>query len=145
MPERADRATSGPHTPVMSAGSRPTEQAAHARTTVLAWVAAGVARDLSGSAAWLAAGEPITVDPLALTAVRVVPGDLIARARPRNAGIGRALFISPFTVRNHGSSIVAELQVSNRRQAMLRARAAPGHNAADRVGRPTIAGGAGDQ
>ena len=40
-----------------------------------------------------------------------------------NAEIGRALFISPITVRNHVSSIFAKLQVSNRRQAMLRARA----------------------
>jgi DNA-binding NarL/FixJ family response regulator len=44
-----------------------------------------------------------------------------------NAEIGRALFISPITVRNHVSSIFAKLQVSNRRQAMLRvARPAPG-------------------
>ena len=40
-----------------------------------------------------------------------------------NAEIGRALFISPITVRNHVSSILAKLQVSNRREAMLRARA----------------------
>ncbi|WP_324277145.1 helix-turn-helix transcriptional regulator [Blastococcus brunescens] len=40
-----------------------------------------------------------------------------------NAEIGRALFISPITVRNHVSSIFAKLQVSNRRQAMLRVRA----------------------
>jgi DNA-binding NarL/FixJ family response regulator len=46
-----------------------------------------------------------------------------------NAEIGRALFISPITVRNHVSSIFAKLQVSNRRQAMLRARASPGQNA----------------
>jgi DNA-binding NarL/FixJ family response regulator len=39
-----------------------------------------------------------------------------------NAEIGRALFISPITVRNHVSSILAKLQVTNRRQAMLRAR-----------------------
>lgn len=39
-----------------------------------------------------------------------------------NAEIGRALFISPITVRNHVSSIFAKLQVTNRRQAMLRAR-----------------------
>ena len=49
-----------------------------------------------------------------------------------NAEIGRALFISPITVRNHVSNIFAKLQVSNRRQAMLRARAGPGHNALDR-------------
>lgn len=41
-----------------------------------------------------------------------------------NADIGRALFISPITVRNHVSSIFAKLQVTNRHQAMLRARAA---------------------
>ena len=40
-----------------------------------------------------------------------------------NAEIGRALFISPITVRNHVSSIFAKLQVTNRRQAMLRVRA----------------------
>ena len=40
-----------------------------------------------------------------------------------NADIGRALFISPITVRNHVSSIFAKLQVTNRHQAMLRARA----------------------
>jgi DNA-binding NarL/FixJ family response regulator len=39
-----------------------------------------------------------------------------------NADIGRALFISPITVRNHVSSIFAKLQVTNRHQAMLRAR-----------------------
>jgi DNA-binding NarL/FixJ family response regulator len=38
-----------------------------------------------------------------------------------NPEIGRALFISPITVRNHVSSIFAKLQVSNRQQAMLRA------------------------
>ena len=40
-----------------------------------------------------------------------------------NADIGRSLFISPITVRNHVSSIFAKLQVTNRHQAMLRARA----------------------
>jgi len=48
-----------------------------------------------------------------------------------NAEIGRTLFISPVTVRNHVSSILAKLQVTNRRQAMLRVRAAEG------VRRPT--------
>jgi DNA-binding NarL/FixJ family response regulator len=41
-----------------------------------------------------------------------------------NQQIGRALFISPVTVRNHVSSILSKLQVANRQQAMLRARAA---------------------
>ncbi len=36
-----------------------------------------------------------------------------------NQAIGRALFISPITVRNHVSSILAKLQVTNRREAML--------------------------
>ena len=49
-----------------------------------------------------------------------------------NQQIGRALFISPITVRNHVSSILSKLQVSNRQQAMLRARAA---------GRGDLAGG----
>jgi DNA-binding NarL/FixJ family response regulator len=40
---------------------------------------------------------------------------------------GRPLFIPPITVRNHGSSIFAKLQVSNRRQAMLRARVGRDH------------------
>jgi DNA-binding NarL/FixJ family response regulator len=40
-----------------------------------------------------------------------------------NADIGRALSTSPITVRNHVSSIFTKLQVTNRRQAMLRARA----------------------
>ncbi len=39
-----------------------------------------------------------------------------------NAEIGQHLFISPITVRNHVSNIFAKLQVTNRRQAMLRAR-----------------------
>jgi DNA-binding NarL/FixJ family response regulator len=39
-----------------------------------------------------------------------------------NGDIGRMLFISPITVRNHVSSIFAKLQVTNRRQAMLRVR-----------------------
>jgi DNA-binding NarL/FixJ family response regulator len=39
-----------------------------------------------------------------------------------NQQIGTALFISPITVRNHVSSILAKLHVSDRRQAMLRFR-----------------------
>jgi DNA-binding NarL/FixJ family response regulator len=41
-----------------------------------------------------------------------------------NVEIARALFLSPLTVRNHLSSIFAKLQVTNRQQAMVRARAA---------------------
>ena len=39
-----------------------------------------------------------------------------------NQQIGELLFISPITVRNHVSSILAKLQVTDRRQAMLRVR-----------------------
>lgn len=48
-----------------------------------------------------------------------------------NQEIGRALFISPITVRNHVSNILTKLQVSNRREAMIRARAA--HDARHRT------------
>lgn len=37
-----------------------------------------------------------------------------------NQEIGSALFISPITVRNHVSNILSKLQLSNRREAMLR-------------------------
>lgn len=42
-----------------------------------------------------------------------------------NQQIAAELFISVITVRNHVSSILTKLQVSNRREAMLRARGAP--------------------
>ena len=47
---------------------------------------------------------------------------LLAEGRT-NQEIAATLFISPITVRNHLSSIFAKLQVTNRQQAMLRARA----------------------
>ncbi|MGY1836501.1 response regulator [Blastococcus sp. SYSU DS0510] len=47
--------------------------------------------------------------------------DLLAEGMT-NAEIGRALFISPITVRNHVSSILAKLQVTNRQQAIVRVR-----------------------
>lgn len=49
--------------------------------------------------------------------------ELIAQGKD-NAGIGRALSISPKTVANHCSSIFAKLQVADRTQALLRAREA---------------------
>ncbi len=39
-----------------------------------------------------------------------------------NQQIAELLFISPITVRNHVSSILGKLQVTDRRQAMLRVR-----------------------
>jgi DNA-binding NarL/FixJ family response regulator len=41
-----------------------------------------------------------------------------------NPAIAARLYLSPKTVRNHVSSILAKLQVADRRQAMLRAREA---------------------
>lgn len=41
-----------------------------------------------------------------------------------NQEIAKILFISPITVRNHVSNILMKLQLTNRRQAMLRAREA---------------------
>jgi DNA-binding NarL/FixJ family response regulator len=49
--------------------------------------------------------------------------ELVARGRT-NAEIGRHLMISPKTVRNHVSNIFAKLQVSDRAQAIIRAREA---------------------
>ncbi len=41
-----------------------------------------------------------------------------------NQQIAARLYISPITVRNHVSSILTKLKLSNRRQAMIRAREA---------------------
>jgi DNA-binding NarL/FixJ family response regulator len=49
-----------------------------------------------------------------------------------NQEIGRALFISPITVRNHLSSIFAKLQVTNRQQAILRVHGREGRSRTDR-------------
>jgi len=46
---------------------------------------------------------------------------LIGRGQ-NNAGIARALMISPKTVRNHVSNILAKLHVADRAQAIIRAR-----------------------
>jgi len=46
---------------------------------------------------------------------------LVAEGRSNNE-IGGALFISPITVRNHVSSILTKLRLTDRRQAMLRYR-----------------------
>ena len=47
--------------------------------------------------------------------------DCVARGLT-NAEIAAELFISPITARNHISSILAKLQVSNRTQAVIKFR-----------------------
>lgn len=49
--------------------------------------------------------------------------ELIARGR-NNGEIARELFVSPKTIRNHVSNVFAKLQVSDRAQAIVRAREA---------------------
>jgi DNA-binding NarL/FixJ family response regulator len=49
--------------------------------------------------------------------------DLIA-AGTANADIAKRLFLSPKAIRNHVSSIFTKLQVADRAQAIVRARAA---------------------
>jgi DNA-binding NarL/FixJ family response regulator len=49
--------------------------------------------------------------------------ELVARGRS-NAEIGRQLMISAKTVRNHVSNVFAKLQVTDRAQAIIRAREA---------------------
>jgi DNA-binding NarL/FixJ family response regulator len=49
--------------------------------------------------------------------------ELVARGRS-NTEIARELFVSPKTVRNHVSNVFAKLQVSDRAQAIVRAREA---------------------
>jgi DNA-binding NarL/FixJ family response regulator len=46
-----------------------------------------------------------------------------------NVEIGDILVISPVTVRDHGSSILMKLQVTNRTQAVVRFRASRHHSA----------------
>jgi DNA-binding NarL/FixJ family response regulator len=68
--------------------------------------------------------EPRGPEPRALPALSAREQEVLTLLAEglSNADIGRALFISPITVRNHVSSIFTKLQVTNRRQAMLRAR-----------------------
>ena len=63
-------------------------------------------------------------DPLAVLSAREREVlDLIA-AGVANTDIARRLFLSPKTIRNHVSSIFTKLQVADRAQAIVRARAA---------------------
>jgi two-component system, NarL family, sensor kinase len=73
-------------------------------TAAVAWAAAAVALGLAGAATWLEVSGPATggeqgpVKPVLLTAVWVVPGVLIARARPRGPlgwlALGEALLFA---------------------------------------------------
>jgi DNA-binding NarL/FixJ family response regulator len=58
-----------------------------------------------------------------------------------NAEIAGAMFISPITVRNHLSSIFAKLQVTNRGQAVARARSASAPTTPSQVGQQPDRGG----
>jgi DNA-binding NarL/FixJ family response regulator len=99
-------------------------------------------RDLVESVRAVAAGgavfSPIVADRLAgyFTGLAAVPGreafpqltererevlELLARGLD-NRGIARTLFLSDKTVRNHVSNTLAKLEVSNRSEAVLRAR-----------------------
>jgi DNA-binding NarL/FixJ family response regulator len=49
--------------------------------------------------------------------------ELIARGKP-NSEIARSLVVSPKTVRNHVSNIFTKLQISDRSEAIVRARKA---------------------
>ena len=75
-------------------------------------------------------GAPVAVAPVGQGPETDLP-DLSAREREvlellaeglTNNEIGARLFISPITVRNHVSRILAKLQVRDRREAMLRVR-----------------------
>lgn len=92
----------------------------------------------------VARGQAVFGATMAARVLAMLPGSALAEARPEprfpqlsarerevlshladglsNQQIADLLVISPITVRNHVSSILAKLQVSDRRQAMLRAR-----------------------
>lgn len=74
-----------------------------------------------GTAAWAgpAAVGPIDLPELSARETEVL--ELLAEGLTNNE-IGARLFISPITVRNHVSRILAKLQVRDRREAMLRVR-----------------------
>jgi DNA-binding NarL/FixJ family response regulator len=83
--------------------------------------AGGGADGASGTAAsaGAAAGDPTGLPELSAREAEVL--ELLAEGLTNNE-IGSRLFISPITVRNHVSRILAKLQVRDRREAMLRVR-----------------------
>ena len=70
-----------------------------------------------------AEGATVAVDLPELSAREQEVLELLAEGLTNNE-IGARLFISPITVRNHVSRILAKLQVRDRREAMLRVRRA---------------------
>lgn len=68
-----------------------------------------------------AGGAPVADDLPELSAREQEVLELLAEGLTNNE-IGTRLFISPITVRNHVSRILAKLQVRDRREAMLRVR-----------------------
>lgn len=72
---------------------------------------------------YFASGHSAAVPFAELTAREREVLEQVARGR-NNGEIARELFISPKTVRNHVSNVFAKLQVSDRAQAIVRAREA---------------------
>jgi len=84
-------------------------------------LAPDVARRLAGLVVPPAARTSIAFPELTQREIEVL--DLIARGRS-NAEIADALYLSPKTVRNHVSNILAKLDARDRSQAIVRAREA---------------------
>jgi DNA-binding NarL/FixJ family response regulator len=63
------------------------------------------------------AAAPVTAREGALLSEREVEVLRLLAAGKANADIARELFLSPYTVRNHISSILAKLQIANRTEA----------------------------
>jgi DNA-binding NarL/FixJ family response regulator len=63
------------------------------------------------------AAAPVTARDGALLSEREVEVLRLLAAGKANADIARELFLSPYTVRNHISSILAKLQIANRTEA----------------------------